>query len=75
MVHLGLAKYGLSHAEKLYKHRAEVATENKEANCFGISVHKVIQAKRSDIVLCKKKDRECLTIDVVKPPDSRAWSK
>ncbi|XP_063955404.1 uncharacterized protein LOC135154101 [Lytechinus pictus] len=36
---------------------------------------KVIEARRPDIVLLKKKEKECLIIDIAIPGDCRAWRK
>ena len=78
-VHLGLAKkYGLPHAEKWYDHKAEAASENEDVKLlwdFSIQTDKVIHARRPDIVIVKKKDKECMIIDVAVPVDSRTWSK
>ncbi|XP_063956582.1 uncharacterized protein LOC135154374 [Lytechinus pictus] len=36
---------------------------------------KVIEARRPDIVLLKKKEKECVIIDIAIPGDCRAWRK
>ena len=78
-VHWGLAKkYGLPHAEKWYDHNAEAVNENEDVKLlwdFSIQTDKVIHARRPDIVIVKKKDKECMIIDVAVPADSRTWSK
>ena len=35
----------------------------------------MIHARRPDIVLVKKKGKECMIIDVAVPADSQTWSK
>ena len=78
-VHWGLEKkYGLPHAKKWYDHKAEAVSENEDVKLFWdftIQTDKVIHARRSDIVIVKKKDKECMIIDVAVPADSRTWSK
>ena len=78
-VHWGLAKkYGLSHAEKWYDHRADSVSENQSVKLlwdFNIQTDKVIHARRPDIVLVKKLEKQCLIIDIAVPGDSRTWAK
>ena len=67
-VHWGLAKkYGLPHAEKWYDHKAEAVSENEDVKLlsdFSIQTDKVIHARRPNIIIEKKKDKECMIIDV-----------
>lgn len=52
---------------------AETVSENEEN--FNIQTDKVIQARRPDVVLVKKKDKKYLLIDDANPDDSWVWSK
>ncbi|XP_063952186.1 uncharacterized protein LOC135153479 [Lytechinus pictus] len=62
----------------VYEHRAEPVVENDDVKLlwdFNIQTDKVIEARRPDIVLLKKKEKECLIIDIAIPGDCRAWRK
>ena len=71
-------KYGLHHSEKWYHHRAEAVCENDDAKLywdFNVYTDRVIEARRPDIILLKKKENECLVIDIAVPGDARVQSK
>ena len=57
---------------------AEAVSENEDLKLLwdlSIQTDKVIHARRPDFVIVKKKDKECMIIDVAVPADSRTWSK
>ena len=59
-------------------HKAEAVSENEDVKLlwdFSIQTDKVIHARRPDFVIVKKKDKECMIIDVAVPADSRTWIK
>lgn len=68
----------LPHTQSWYEHRAEKVVENEDVKVlwdFNIFVDKFIEARRPDIILVKKKAKECVTIDIVVPGDVRAKIK
>ena len=78
-VHWSLMKaFGLPHSETWYEHRAESVVENEHVKVlwdFNTYVDKYIEARRPDIIVVKKKEKECLLIDIAVPGDARALSK
>lgn len=77
-VHWSLSKrHNLPHSERWYQHRAEAVVENDDIKLlwdFDIHTDKVIQARRPDIVVVKKRDKECTIIDISVPGDARTES-
>ena len=79
MVHWELCKqYDLPHSQNWYEHRAEAVMENDDVKLlwdFNIRTDRVIEARRPDIVLIDKKNKETLIIDVAVPGDFRVKEK
>ena len=79
MVHWELCKqYDLPHSQNWYEHRAEAVMENDDVKLlwdFNIRTDRVIEARRPDIVLIDKKNKETMIIDVAVPGDFRVKEK
>ena len=78
-VHWCLAKkYGFTHTNQWYEHRAEPVMENEQAKLlwdFNIYTDHVIEARRPDIVVVRKDKKECQVIDIAVPGDLRVEDK
>ena len=71
-------KNGLEYTEKWYGHVREGAVENEEVKVlWGINVQcdKVIETRRTDIILIDKKERKGIIIDIAVPADVRVGEK
>ena len=58
--------------------KAEAVIENEDVKLlwdFSIQTDKEIHARRPGIILVKKKDKECMIIDIAVPADSPTWIK
>lgn len=79
MVHWELCKqHGLHHSQKWYEHRADAVMENDNVKIlwdFNVRTDRVIEARRPDIVLIDKLNKETLIIDVAVPGDFRVKDK
>ena len=70
--------YGLSHTQSWYEHRAEKVVENEDVKVlrdFNVFVDKFIEARRPDIIMVKKKVKECVVIDIAVHGDVRTKIK
>lgn len=78
-VHWSIMKaHGLPHTKSWYEHRAEKVVENEEVKVlwdFNVYVDKYIEARRPDIIIVKKKEKECVIIDIAVPGDVRTMVK
>ena len=78
-VHWSILKaHGLPHTQSWYEHRAEKVVENEDVKVlwdFNVFVDKFIEARRPDIILVKKKVKECVIIDIAVPGDVRTKMK
>ena len=76
-VHWSIMKaHGLPHMKSWYDHRADKVIENKDAKVlwdFKIQVDKFTEARQPDIILVRKKKKECVIIDIA--GDIRTQSK
>ena len=79
MVHWELCKqHSLPHSKNWYDHRAEDVLENDDVKLlwdFNIRTDRVIEARRPDIVLIDKKNKEAFVVDVAIPGDFRVKDK
>ena len=73
MVHWELCrKYGFEYAKHWFKHRVEAVMENQDGKILwdvNIRTNRVIEARRPDIVLIEKKNKETFIFDVAIPGD------
>ena len=63
---------GIDHSEKWYEHIPKGAVENEEVKILwdiNIQCDNIIQARRPDIILIKKKQKEAVIVDIVIPAD------
>ena len=70
--------HGLPHTKSWYKHRADKVLENKDVKVlwdFNIQVDKFTDAGRPDIILLRKKNKECVIIDITVLGDIRTQMK
>ena len=68
--------YGLPHTKSWYEHKADKVVENEDAKVlwdFKIQVDKFTEARQPDIILVRKKKKECVIIDIA--GDIRTQSK
>ena len=79
MVHWELCKqHSFPHSKNWYDHRAEDVLENDDVKLlwdFNIRTDRVIEARRPDIVLIDKKNKEAFVVDVAIPGDFRVKDK
>ena len=79
IVHWKLArKYNFEAGDKWYKHEPESVLENEDYKIlcdFSIQADHVIEARRPDLVVVDKKERNCKIIDFAVPGDSRIEQK
>ena len=71
-------KGGLERAEKWYEQQPEAVIENENFKLlwdFTIQCDRFIEARRPDIVLVDKKNKEAKIIDIAVPGDSRVAEK
>ena len=71
-------KYGLDRSEKWYEHCPEGAVEDEEVKLIwdmNIQCDNIIEARRPDLILVNKKEKECLIIDIAVPGDNRVHIK
>ena len=69
---------GLPHTKSWYEHRTDKVVENEDVKVlwdFDIQVDKFIEARRPDIILVRKKKKECIIIDIAVPGDIRTQMK
>ena len=67
-------KYQIECKDKWYEHRAEKVAENDEVKLlwdFHMQTDHVIEARRPDIVLVKKKEATAVIVDIAVPGDTR----
>jgi hypothetical protein len=78
-VHWSIMKaHGIPHTKPWYEHRAVKVVENEEVKVlwdFNVYVDKFIEARRPDIIIVKKKAKECVIIDIAVPGDVRTMVK
>ena len=71
-------KFGLHRNEKWYELDAQLGTENKQVKLLwdvNIQGDHIIEARRTDIVVVDKVDKNCLIVNVAIPVDVRAHEK
>ena len=71
-------KFGIQASGKWYNHEQENAVENdtcKVLRGFTIQTDHVIEARRSDLILIKKKEKNCIIVDFAIPYDTRIEPK
>ena len=69
-VHWSIMKaHELPHTKAWYEHRADKIVENEDVK--EIQVDKFIEARRPDIILVRKKKKECVIINIAVPSDIR----
>ena len=70
--------YGLPSTKSKCEHRADKVVENEDVKVlwnFNIQVDKFIEARRPDIILVRKKKKECVISDIAVPCDIRTQIK
>lgn len=70
--------YGLLHSKAWYEHRAEKVIKNYDVKILwnlNIYVDKFIEARQPDIVLIRKRLKECILIDIAIHIDARTMAK
>ena len=70
--------YQLERAEKWYEHQPNGVFESDEVKIlwdFNIQCDSLIECRRPDIVVVLKKKKECKTMDIAVPRDSRVGEK
>ena len=68
----------LPHTKLWYEHRADKVVENKDVKSIvglNIQVDKFIEARWPDIILFRKKNKECFIIDIAVPGDIKTQMK
>ena len=68
----------LPHTKSWYDHRADKVVENEDVKVlwdFNIQVDKFIEARQPDIILVRKKKKECVIIDIAVPGNIRTQKK
>ena len=66
-------KYGLAASERWYEHQPDTVAENDSCKLlwdFNVRTDRVIQARRSDVILVDKEKNECKIKDFAIPYDS-----
>ena len=78
-VHWSIMKaHGLHHTKSWYKHKADKVVENEDVKLLwgsNIQVDKFIEARRPDIILIRRKKKECVIIDIAVQGDMRTQMK
>ena len=73
-----LKAHGLPRTESWYEHRVEKVVENEEVNVFwyfNVFADKFIKVRWPDIILVKKRVKECVIFDIAVPGDVRTKIK
>ena len=71
-------EYHLDRAGKWYEHQPNAVEENEDVKLlwdFTIQCDHMIEARRPDIIIVKKKERHCSIIDIAAPGDNRVCEK
>ena len=79
VIHWNLCKqYGFEHHEKWYEHAPVTVLENEEIKIlwdFSVQTDRRLDHNKPDLIVLKKKERECWIIDVACPFDTRVKQK